>query len=103
MINLDELKIKKYCMINNYKYRCFGDNAIIMTNVDEWVIEALSNDRILVRHINKQRGRTKKMHFHSQQLAYDLDYAFKNIITPHETYNRVFQKAFVVKELLASK
>lgn len=107
MTILNEQKIKKYCKKYGYGFRYFHNIAIITTGVDEWKLGAITTtenkkvtDKILVEHINKVGNRTGKMQFHSQRYAYDLDYVFTNIITPHETYDRVYSKAFRIKELL---
>lgn len=99
---LDELTIKKYCNMYNFSYRYFYTNAIIMTNVDEWRIKITKNGRILVEHYNRAGNKTGKMQFHSQRYVKNLDYAFVNIIKPHEDYNNVFQEAFKIKHLLES-
>ena len=100
MIVLDEIKIKQYCSEYNFHYRYFGNNALIMTGVDEWRIRAIDKDKILVEHYNKLGNKSGKMQFHSQRYAKDLDYIFKNIIKPHSSYNSVFQEAFRIKYLL---
>ena len=109
MITLNEQKIKKYCKKYGYRFRYFHNIAIITTGVDEWLLEAIQTvedkeliDKILVKHINKVGNRTGKMQFHAQRYAYDLDYVFENIITPHEKYERVYQKVFEMKKLYAS-
>ncbi len=105
---LNETTINAYCKECGYTYRLFGDIAIITTSVDEWKLKSVQFiedgkpiDKILVEHINKAGNRTGKMQFHSQRYAYDLDYIFTNIITAHESYNRVYEKAFRLKELFA--
>ena len=105
MTILNEQKIKKYCKKYGYGFRYFHSIAIITTGVDEWRLEAVQTvengeliDKILVKHINKVGNRSGKMQFHTQRYAYDLDYVFTNIITPHETYNKVYSKAFRIKE-----
>lgn len=109
MITLNEQKIKNYCKRYGYGYRHFHNIAIITTGVDEWQLEAIQTvgneeliDKILVKHINKVGNRTGKMQFHTQRYAYDLDYVFENIITPHEKYERVYQKVFEIKKMYAS-
>lgn len=109
MVELNEKTIRKYCSKYDYTYRLFHNVAMISTNVDEWKLESIQTiengeiiDKIRVEHINKAGNRTGKMQFHSQRYAYDLDYVFTNIIAPHETYNRVYSKAFRIKELLAT-
>lgn len=97
---LDELIIKKYCSLYGFSYRYFYDNAIIMTGVDEWRLRIIKNGKILVEHYNRAGNRTGKMQFHSQRYVSDLDYAFNNIIKPHENYETVFQEAFKIKDLL---
>ena len=109
MTILNEQKIKKYCKKYGYTYRLFYDVAIISTNVDEWKLKSVQTvekgeiiDKIRVEHINRAGNRTRKMQFHSQRYAYDLDYVFTNIIAPHETYDKVYSKAFRIKDLLTT-
>lgn len=104
---LDEMKIKKYCEISGYNYRYFGENVVIMTSVDNWQLIEVENTpnnkdkyKIIVEHANKSRNKTGKMQFHTQRIAYDVDWIFTNIIIPHQSYNRAFQKTFEVKKLL---
>lgn len=107
---INELKIKKYCDKNGFSYRCFSHTAIITTGLDLWKLEfeetydnmnKTYKDIIKVKHQNKCGNKTKKNHFHTQRIAYDIDFVFNNIIVPHEQGNRVYQKAFRIKELLA--
>ena len=109
MTILNEQKIKKYCKKYGYGFRYFHNIAIITTGVDEWGLEAIQTvedgeliDKILVKHINKVGNRTGKMQFHAQRYAYDLDYVFQNIVAPHETYDRVYSKAFKIRDILAT-
>lgn len=104
---LNELIIKKYCKIYGYSYRYFGDNVIITTNLDEWrlrLIETIEDNqlinKILVEHYNRAGNKTGKMQFHSQKYAYDIEYIFKNIISPHERYKSVYDKAFRIDDIL---
>lgn len=105
---LDELKLKRYCDEHKYKYNYFGDCAIITTNLDEWRLQTIESyqdgvltAKIKVDHYNRSGNKKGKMQFHPQRNAYDLDYIFNNIIIPHEGHDRVYQKAFRIKELLA--
>lgn len=105
---LNELKIKKYCEKNGYNYRYFEDMAIIMTSIDTWNLQSIQiyssdgcKDMIKVKHMNKAGNKSKKAHFYTQRTAYDMDYVFNNIIIPHEKGNRVYQKAFRIKEILS--
>lgn len=109
MTILNEQKIKNHCKKYGYGFRYFHNIAIITTGVDEWRLEAIQTvedgeliDKILVKHINKVGNGSGKMQFHAQRYAYDLDYVFENIITPHEKYERVYQKVFEMKKLYAS-
>lgn len=100
---LDELKIKEYC--DEYKFKCkkIHDCFLITTGIEEWLISnarSTENNKILVKHFSIAGNKKRKMRFHSQRKAPDLDYVFNNIIKPHGTYNRVFDKAFRIKELL---
>lgn len=107
---LDEMKIKKYCENSGYSYRYFGENVVIMTSVDNWQLIEVENPpnnknnknkyKIIVEHANKTGNKTGKMQFHTQRIAYDVDWIFENIIIPHQSYNRAFQKTFKVKKLL---
>lgn len=100
---LNEMEIKKYCEMYGLNYKYFYDTAII-TGVDMWKLTEVTvktGNIILVEHENKAGNRTKKMQFHSQRIAYDIEWIFENIIIPHQSYNRVYQKAFTVKKLLA--
>lgn len=105
---LNEMKIKEYCDMHGFSYRYFYDTAIIMTNVDMWrltyyeaIIENEVVHRIMVEHANKAGNKSGKIQFHTQRIAYDIDWIFQNIIVPHETYSNVYNKAFKLKELLA--
>lgn len=109
MTTLNELKIKEHCNYNGYSYRYFGENAIITTNVDVWKLSTVRAregkkiiNKILVEHMNKVGNKSGKMRFHTQRYAYDMDYIFKNIIIPHQTYSRVYDKAFRIKKIFAS-
>lgn len=97
---LDKRLIERYCELYGFSYRYFYTNAIIMTNVDEWRLKLTKKGKILVEHYNRAGNKTGKMQFHSQRYADDLHYVFKNIIRPHETYDRVYQEAFRIKYLL---
>lgn len=106
---LNELKIKRYCDNNNYNYKYFNEVAIITTGTDTWQLESIDTyssetegykQLIQVKHQNKAGNKTNKVHFHTQRHAYDIDFIFNNIIIPHEQGNRVYQKAFRIKELL---
>lgn len=104
---LDEMKIKKYCESSGYSYRYFGENVVIMTSLDNWQLIEVENPsnsknkyKIIVKHANKLRNKTGKMQFHTQRIAYDVDWIFENIIIPHQSYNRVFQKVFKINKLL---
>lgn len=103
----NELKIKEYCNKLGYGYRYFGDNAIITTSVDTWmlkfqqkIINKQIEEVILVGHQNKSGNSKRKHQFHTQRYARDLDYVFTNIISSHQEYNRAFEKTFRLKELL---
>lgn len=107
---LNELKIKRYCNINNYNYKFFNEVAIITTGTDAWKLESIDiydnktkncKQIIKVKHQNTAGNKTRKSHFHTQRYADNLDFVFKNIIIPHEQGSRVYQKAFKIKELLA--
>ena len=96
----------KVFLLENYNMEI---SKLLVTGVDVWLLEDIQTvedkeliDKILVKHINKVGNRTGKMQFHAQRYAYDLDYVFTNIIAPHETYNKVYSKAFRIKELLAT-
>lgn len=106
---LDELKIKKYCNQYGYNYKHFGDNAIITTGLDTWELKGVKVFKketnkydyiIKVKHQNKISNKSKKMHFHKQRYATDIDYIFNNIIIPHERKKNVYQKVFKIKKLL---
>lgn len=101
---LDETKIKEYCDKLGYGYRYFNNNVIITTKLDTWQLQKIdnihNNCKILVKHANTAGNRKGKAKFHVQRKAQDLDYVFNNIIKPHETYNRVYDKTFRIKELL---
>lgn len=97
---LNEMEIKRNCEENGYGYKHFYDTAIITTSVDTWRITQMEHGRILVEHANKRNNRKGKMQFHPQRYVQDIDWAFSNIIVPHQNYNRTFQKAFRIKELL---
>lgn len=104
---LDEREIKYYCNKYNFSYRYFYNNAVIMTGVDMWRLTEIETRnrntveyKIIVEHANKAGNRTGKIQFHSQRIAYDVEWIFENIIIPHQSYNRVYQKAFRLKELL---
>lgn len=106
----NELKIKYYCIKNGYDYRYFSDVAVIVTKIDSWKLEFVDvynkdskqyDELIRVKHMNKAGNKKGKAHFHSQRVAYDIDYVFNSIIAPHEEGDRVYQKAFRIKELLA--
>lgn len=106
---LNEIKIKEYCDMYGYEYRCFGCTALIMTGVDTWRLtsmETISRDGvsqcIKVEHANKYRNRSGKFNFHVQRIAYDIDWIFQNIIVPHQTYDRAYNKVFELKELISS-
>ena len=96
---MDELTIKRYCDMQGYNYRYFGNDVIIITDLDEWELK-YKNDKILVKHYNKANNRAGKMQFHKQRYAYDLDYIFNSIIIPHGNYNKKFQKVFEIKKVL---
>lgn len=107
---INEIKIKKYCDRNGFSYRCFHDAVLITTYLDQWKLEFIDvydgeikeyREIIKVKHHNTMGNKTRKNHFHTQRLAYDIDFVFQNIIIPHEQGNRVYQKAFKIKELLA--
>lgn len=106
---LNELKIKQHCDKKGYNYRYFNDIAIVTTGQDTWKLESVEvyerptkeyKQIIKVKHQNKAGNKTKKVHFHTQRYAHDLDFIFNNIIVPHEQGNRVYQKAFRIKDLL---
>src|SRR5690606_30721779 len=99
---------REFCRKYGFSYRFFNDNAIIMTNLDNWrLIEVITQThnqtiyKIIVEHANKAGNRSGKMQFHSQRVAFDVEWIFENIIVPHETYSNVYNKAFKLKELLA--
>ena len=105
----NELKLKQYCNGNQFDLKYFQDVAIITTGTDVWKLEFIETydnvikgykDAIRVRHQNKMGNKSKKNHFHTQRYAQDIDYVFNNIIIPHEQGNRVYQKAFRIKEIL---
>lgn len=106
---LNELEIREFCKKYGFSYRYFNnDNAIIMTGLDSWrLIETTTQRRnqtiykIIVEHANKAGNKKGKMQFHTQRVAFDVEWIFENIIVPHQTYNRVYEKAFRLKELLA--
>lgn len=109
---LDEQKIRRYCMENGYNYKYFGDNTIITTGLDVWrlkIVEVFKKELkayipiIKVEHQNVVGNKTKKIHFHTQRYAQDVDYVFTNIIIPHEQKGRAYQKAFVIKDLLSQQ
>jgi len=99
---LDEMEIKKLCKKYNYKYRCFHNTAIIETGIDMWKITltGVKNKKIMVEHMNKNGNKKGKIQFHKQRIAYDLDWVFKNIINPHQTFENVFNETFKIKRLL---
>ena len=97
---LNEMEIKRNCEENKYSYRHFQTTVLIMTGVDTWRITEMEHNRLLVEHANKRNNRKGKMQFHPQRIAQDVDWVFSNIIVPHQNYNRTFQKAFRIKELL---
>lgn len=101
---LNEMEIKKHCDINGFDYRYFYTTSVITTGTDTWRLtqkEVRAGDLILVEHANKAGNKSGKMQFHTQRVAYDIDWIFNNIIVPHETYSNVYDKAFKVKQLLA--
>lgn len=104
---LDELTIKRYCNMYGYSYRYFGDNVIITTNLDEWMlrlVEVIEDNKlinkILVEHYNRSGNRTGKMQFHTQRYAYDIEYVFENIINSHESYNMYYDELFKLDDIL---
>ena len=107
-MTINELTLKRNCDKNKCSYKHFGDSAIITTNIDTWRVETVEVfekgaviDKIKVEHLNINHNKSKKMQFHTQRYAYDLDYIFDHIIMPHEKNKMVYQKAFRIKELLA--
>lgn len=106
---LNELKIKQHCDKYGFNYRIFHNAAVITTGLDIWSVELLEvydkeirgyKEIIKVKHQNTLGNKKRKAHFHTQRIAYDLDFVFNNIIIPHEEGNRVYQKAFRIKDLL---
>lgn len=99
---LDEMEIKRLCKKYNYKYRYFYETAIIETGVDMWriTLTGIKYKKIMVEHINKNGNKKRKIQFHKQRVAYDLDWIFKNIISPHQDFLNVFNETFKIKKLL---
>ncbi|MGJ0846563.1 hypothetical protein ACR77J_07735 [Tissierella praeacuta] len=105
---LNELEIREFCKRYGFGYRYFTDNVIIMTGVDSWrLVETTTQRRnqtiykIIVEHANKFGNKSGKIQFHTQRVAFDVEWIFDNIIVPHQTYSKVYEKAFNIKELLA--
>lgn len=97
---LDEQKIKKLCQKYNYNYKIFNNNVVITTGVDEWVISRDDKDRLLLKHINKHRGRITKHNYHLQRYIPNVEYAFEVVISRHQDYSTAYNKTFRIKDLL---
>ncbi len=100
---LNEVELKKHCNKYGYKYRYFFDTAVIMTGIDMWKLleKGIKHKRIVVEHYNKTGNKKGKLQFHSQRVAYDLEWIFENIIVPHQSFTNVYNETFKIKDLLA--
>lgn len=95
----DEKIIKKYCKKYNYGCKIFDDNVIISTNLDDWKVTR-GKDKLLVFHSNKAGNRNGKHQYHFQRVCPDWTYVFDVVISRHENYSGVYDKAFKIKDIL---
>ena len=104
--DINEQEIKDYCKKYGYKFRYFGENAIILTGMDTWRIKRVykrdERRQLMIEHANTMGNRKGKMQFHNQRFAPDIAYVFDVVISRHEAYGGVYTKAFRIKELLAT-
>ena len=99
-MNIDKQKIEYYCDKHNYGYKIFENDVIITTSMDEWRITIDDSDSLLVQHLNKAGNRTAKCNYHIQRYAPDWEYVFEIIISRHENYDTVYNKAFRIENIL---
>ena len=107
---LDEIKIKKYCNIYGYDYKHFPEVVVVTTGIDTWKLELVDvfnreikeyNQIIRVNHLNKAANKSKKIHFHKQRYAYDVDYVFNNIISTHDHNSSTIKRVDTINRLVA--
>lgn len=108
---LNELKIKEYCGEHGFGYKYFHDIVVITTGTDTWKLELIDvfdretkgrKEIIRVNHLNKAANKSKKMHFHKQRYAYDIDYVFNNIIATHKNGHATVENVFRMKNILSN-
>lgn len=101
MINKKE--IEGLCVDNGYQYNYFGDNIVISTTADQWMIEKIipSSGKafIKLKHRNKSGNKTRKEHFHTQGTFKNIKEAV-NAIKQHEGENNSTDKLFNFKNVL---
>lgn len=107
---LDEIKIKKYCNMYGFNYKYFPEVVVVTTGTDTWKLELVDvfnreikeyNQIIRVNHLNKAANKSKKIHFHKQRYAYDIDYVFNSIISTHKHDNSMIQRVNTINRLVA--
>lgn len=104
---LNEYKIKTLCDKRNFHYNYFGDNAIISTKVDQWMLEGFEifdenidgyKKIIRLKHRNNGSNNKGKVHFHTQRTVSNINHAFETIVQ-HEENKTNYNKAFRMKDI----